>query len=355
MNTTLSAELIVSGEYLSDRPVNIQVRLTNQSSENIFLLKAATPFEGLFSDCFEVNDTIDQMPIYYDGFLVKRGPPPLESFLFLGPGAKVETTVDLGSAYAVAAPGLYTVALHVTVSYSVGSLDGGILADFSRHQSKLGKQTLSTPSCPFKVLPGQFKRMTVGEQNRDPRAQAARLAPGGGVKALDVPTPPNVVGADPTQTTQILQAHQNAYNLVVAALNNLGPVGGPATTDPTYALWFGAYTDARFNIVSAVYGQVQTNFQGPAITYSTAGSNCLPNSLGYTSYGSTTIYLCSLFWSAPATGTDSQAGTLVHEHTHSDANTSDIAYGQSDCQALAASNPDQAVNNADSYEYYAGG
>lgn len=52
-----------------------------------------------------------------------------------------------------------------------------------------------------------------------------------------------------------------------------------------------------------------------------------------------------------------QAGTLVHEASHSTCNrgpgTQDYVYGQSGAKALAISSPNQAIFNADSYEYFA--
>ncbi len=55
------------------------------------------------------------------------------------------------------------------------------------------------------------------------------------------------------------------------------------------------------------------------------------------------------------TGTDSKAGTLVHEMSHftAVAGTDDHAYGQTNAKSLAISNPDLALNNADSHEYFA--
>ncbi len=94
------------------------------------------------------------------------------------------------------------------------------------------------------------------------------------------------------------------------------------------------------------------------------------------------IYLCNAFWNTGATGTDSRKvssqynrvhniyrvcksdrflkplsmfvkGTLVHEMSHftNTAQTSDYAYGQSACRALAKSSPSKTINNADSHEY----
>ena len=46
---------------------------------------------------------------------------------------------------------------------------------------------------------------------------------------------------------------------------------------------------------------------------------------------------------------------MIHEASHYTANggTSDYVYGQSGAKSLALSNPDQAVFNADSHEYFA--
>ena len=67
------------------------------------------------------------------------------------------------------------------------------------------------------------------------------------------------------------------------------------------------------------------------------------------------IYVCNAFWSAPLTGTDSKAGTLVHEMSHFNAvaGTDDHAYGKTAAGNLANSNPTKALDNADSHEYFA--
>ncbi len=55
------------------------------------------------------------------------------------------------------------------------------------------------------------------------------------------------------------------------------------------------------------------------------------------------------------TGTDSKAGTLVHEMSHFNvvASTDDVVYGQTGAKNLAFSNPEDAIRNADSHEYFA--
>lgn len=48
-------------------------------------------------------------------------------------------------------------------------------------------------------------------------------------------------------------------------------------------------------------------------------------------------------------------GILVHEASHFKANggTKDYVYGMEKCKRMARNNPDNAVNNADNYEYFA--
>lgn len=66
------------------------------------------------------------------------------------------------------------------------------------------------------------------------------------------------------------------------------------------------------------------------------------------------VYLNPLFWSATLEGTDNQAGVLLHETSHFKdvGGTRDLAYGQANALNLASNHPDQALNNADSYEYF---
>lgn len=67
-----------------------------------------------------------------------------------------------------------------------------------------------------------------------------------------------------------------------------------------------------------------------------------------------TIYLDSGFDSAAATGADSKAGTLAHEMSHfSDiGGTQDHTYGRGNAESLAKMDPDKAIENADSFEYF---
>jgi peptidyl-Lys metalloendopeptidase len=127
---------------------------------------------------------------------------------------------------------------------------------------------------------------------------------------------------------------------------------GHTSGTPRYTTWFGAYTTTRHNTVVNHYYNIQSH----SFTQYTFDCSCkdagvyayvYPNDFGK-------VYLCGAYWSAPATGKDSQAGTLIHESSHFSINggTYDYVYGQSGCKSLAQSNPDEAVNNADCHEYF---
>ena len=67
------------------------------------------------------------------------------------------------------------------------------------------------------------------------------------------------------------------------------------------------------------------------------------------------IYICPGFWGLTKTGTDSRAGTLIHEASHFVLNggTIDDVYGRDASRELARDYPMRAIHNADSYEYFA--
>lgn len=67
------------------------------------------------------------------------------------------------------------------------------------------------------------------------------------------------------------------------------------------------------------------------------------------------IHLGGTFFRANKDGIDTQGGTIVHELTHTFADTDDHDYGEPGCRALAVGNALenlQALSNADNYQYF---
>jgi len=156
-------------------------------------------------------------------------------------------------------------------------------------------------------------------------------------------------GCSATQQTQINTAVGSAQTY---ATNAYSYIQGISTGTTRYTTWFGTYDSSRKTTVQDHFRLISGN------TFSSFTYDCSCTKAGVFAYvypdqfGS--IYLCPAFWNAPVTGTDSRAGTIVHEASHFTKNggTKDYAYGQTNCKNLATSNPAQAIFNADSHEYF---
>jgi peptidyl-Lys metalloendopeptidase len=130
---------------------------------------------------------------------------------------------------------------------------------------------------------------------------------------------------------------------------NTGTVGSRYTT------WFGAYTSARYATAQQHFASIDSAMDQNAGQIK-INCGCSQNYYAYV-YPTRPyeIFVCRVFWSAPLTGTDSKAGTLVHEMSHFNvtAGTDDHVYGQSGAKSLAISDPAAALDNADNHEYFA--
>ncbi|PFH48359.1 hypothetical protein AMATHDRAFT_49565 [Amanita thiersii Skay4041] len=176
---------------------------------------------------------------------------------------------------------------------------------------------------------------------------------------------------------QCTAARQAAVNSAIReasryAVNAYRYMQARGTASPRYTTWFGAFTTARRDTVREHFRRINNNnFNNFKYFCDCNRANVYafvyPNQFGE-------IHLCPAFWNAPLTGTDSkvinytaislrmvdneilsQAGTIIHESSHFTANggTRDYVYGQANCRSLARTNPDRAVMNADSHEYFA--
>ena len=145
--------------------------------------------------------------------------------------------------------------------------------------------------------------------------------------------------------------------------------------------YFGNSTQATQTLMRQNVNNVLSLLNGVNSVTSTfypAGSDLLgaPEKSGYFAYVDRfsdvpRIFLGAPFWQEPATGADSQAGTIVHElsHMQAGASTVDYIYGKTGCEVLVylSAHPlamlltdwtvdpppaDAPVNNADSFMYF---
>lgn len=125
-----------------------------------------------------------------------------------------------------------------------------------------------------------------------------------------------------------------------------------------FTYWFGAYNSSHWSTVRANYQRISSLFSVGNVEIDCSMSSCSGGSYGYvypTDTSPYTIYVCTTYLAAPALGTDSRAGTLIHlgSQFQVTASTQSYAYGQTSSHALAVNNTAQAIANSDNYEYFA--
>jgi peptidyl-Lys metalloendopeptidase len=306
----------------------VNFKLTNNSRDDVRIARWQTPVGGIEQDIFDV--TVDGKPVEYIGKQIKRSGIYADELMTLRAGESKVTNFDLSQAYDMSKPGNYSVRFK---SY----LQGASTTDGRRIQASNGGlavaqsvtlkafKDVSTPS----LLPAE---KSMSENNLIKPAATTGF-----------------VGCTTSRQSQINTAIANAktYASNSASYLNAG------TTGARYTTWFGAYTSSRYSTVRSHFSSISSAFNNQNITV-----NCKCSKSAYAYVYPTqpyTIYVCKAFWTAPATGTDSKAGTMVHEMSHFDivANTDDVVYGQAGAKNLANTNPNDAVRNADSHEYFA--
>lgn len=316
-----SAEVTITpakDAFSAEDSVMVNVAITNPNKNTIRILRWYTPFDGVKEDLFAV--TVNGKAVEYTGADYKRPAPADKDYITLKSGETLETTIDLAAYYDFSESGYYQ------ISYRAENAN-------------------------------IFTRETNILMNEDSLASKdVQIWAAGRETKLPAPSPvDNVNGStgftscSTSRQSDLNTARNNAFNYGTNASSYLNA----GTQGARYTTWFGAYTSSRYNTVKNHFTAITSAMNNASVTFN---CTCTDSAYAYVySNQPYTIYLCNAFWSAPATGTDSKAGTLVHEMSHFTvvAGTGDYAYGQTAAKRLATQNPKRAINNADSHEYFA--
>lgn len=306
-----------AGEYLG----SVRFSMTNPTAKAVRVLKWQTPFYGVDANLFSIN--VGGEKVAYTGRLIKRGEPTARDYMTLRPGETRSIDLDLSAYYNFAKTGQYEVRYDEVVFDNAG----------------LSKRVNTTPTVMWVDGSDQFLPQRA---DMDPYA-------GLGVKAIGVT--PTFTKCTTTQASQITTALNSADSYAAAAKSYYGSHSA-SNISARYTTWFGAVSASRYSTATSHFDAIQAAFATKPIT---VDCGCKKTYFAYV-YPTQPykIYVCKAFWSAPNTGTDSRAGTLIHEMSHFNAvaGTDDHAYGQSAAKSLATSNPDLALDNADNHEYF---
>lgn len=327
-DNTLSANLSINNHYFThNSDVHVKVTLTNDSSDSIAILKWLLPKGELDDDIFII--TRDGVEVDYEGRLIKRRQPGKEDYIYLSPQEKYTTLIELSTAYDLKRSGSYEVQLNTDklIGLSAETVEAPGL--FSQKE-----YSVMTDSVSFWLDGSQY---------------SAREEPSSTENVSKTATRASTQYCSNSEKNSINSADSAAESLASNAYSYLSN----GNTGSRYTTWFGSYNSSRYSTVRSNFSSILSAIKYEPVVYN---CSCNENYYAYVYPNSPyKIYLCNAFWSAPLTGTDSKAGTIIHEISHFNvvAGTRDYAYGQYNAKNLAVSNPNTAVRNADSHEYFA--
>ena len=191
--------------------VNVRFTLTNQGSDDLFVLKWKTPLAGFEGNLFVVER--DGERVAYTGRMVKRAAPQAGDYIRIPAGESVSVTFDLSAVYDMRQPGNYT------VRYEAAGIDV-VREDYRRGQTVLSKVDALESNTAAVTLSGEAVRV------EDQAVEAAVAGPGGN-KAL-TPTYLNCSNANISSIGSTLTNAQNYATESYNFLNGL-PVASRAT------------------------------------------------------------------------------------------------------------------------------
>ncbi|HEY9237404.1 MAG TPA: M35 family metallo-endopeptidase [Burkholderiaceae bacterium] len=314
---TLDVRLTVPTPVLrGDVDVTVTVTVTNTARHPVNLLKWQLPGDELEGPLFRV--TRDDQKVDYLGPLVKRAAPGANDKVKLQPGESLSFQAELTGAYDLSQSG----------RYAIEYLSRGKRDDDASLKS----------SAPLYVwLEGRSGKAPV---------KPAPPPPTGGPVGFSG-------NCSSSQQTMINSAFKEATLYSTNAKEYLARNVSQAGS--RYVKWFGAVSHpGGWALAGKNFTAIEDAFKTKSVV---VDCKCRKSNIYAYVYPTQPykIYVCGAFWAAPTTGTDSKAGTLVHEMSHFDvvAGTEDYAYGQSAAADLAATNPANALDNADNHEYFA--
>ncbi|MBI3160913.1 MAG: S-layer homology domain-containing protein [Chloroflexi bacterium] len=298
----------------------VRVTITNPNTQPLRILKWMIPTDGTEAPLFTV--TRNGKTVAYIGRLVKRVASTEADYILLAGGERIVRDVDLSAYYDLSAPGNYE------VEYNASSPDlyaGANTAQIANARLGSNRLTLSIKTGVNHNVQKIIPFVVTGTNG--------------------------FFGCSPDQQGALITARNSASTYAANAVAYFAADKQGAR----YVTWFGVYDAGRYTTASNHFTAVQNAVD----TASPMNFDCTCADPGVYAYvypdSPYDIYLCGAFWGAPNTGTDSKAGTLIHEITHFNivAGTDDFVYGQTGAKALAISNPANAVMNADNHEYFA--
>jgi len=321
----------VSVEKAANGNVNATLTITNNGHGQQKIL-------GWYTDLNEehiFSVKRDGVAVDFYGPHYKRQAPTDKDFIKLKSGQSLTQNFELSGLYDMSAAGSYE------VSFDVKSMHLYSNKGQQKKAERLAVERLTSSAA------------VIWLEGIEAKGASNKGKPGGGGGASDCIGGTCFTGrCDNGQKTELISALAAADQITNSSVSYLNSHSAN-NTSARYNTWFGAATASRYNTAVAHFNAIDDAIDNQPITFD---CSCKKSYFAYV-YPTQPykVYVCRAFWNANELGTDSRAGTIVHELSHFNAvaGTDDVVYGQSGAQSLANSDPDGALNNADSHEYFA--
>lgn len=301
LSVTLSAD---KASFSAGESVMVNVTISNTGKKPVKVLKWFTPADDVEEALFKV--TREGMAVEYVGAHYKRTAPAGSDYLTLKAGESLTRSVSLGAYYDLSVSGIYELEFDADLT--------------SLSSNKIEVAVEGRPATLITVVPEAVTGST------------------------------SFTKCTASQQSSLLTARSESSTYAGNAFTYLDT---HTFGTQRYMTWFGN-ASSFYNTVKSHFSAISSAMDNASVTFN---CGCKKKNVYAYVYPNQpyNIYLCGVFWTAPMTGTDSKAGTLIHEMSHFTvvAGTNDYAYGQTAAKNLASSNPSQAVNNADNHEYFA--
>jgi len=296
-------------------PTVVVLDIHNYNPYPVALLRYNLPMDQRFGGVNTFRVYLDGQPVPYVGAVVKYADPDLSEYVILSAKETVSATVVLHNLYDFTKTGEYKVQFDHFVEDFAMDVD---VASIPRKRADFS---------PSEIVTSNEITITVSE-----------------------PCPKQVMAPYPCSGSETNTINAAAVALASQMIGDAQRRIDNGNTDD-YDEWFGAFANARWTNAEQTIRRIRVN---TVVAYA---CDDMANVYAYVYPADTThtIYLCSVFWGINRIGGfDTQAGTLLHELSHFNniGMTNDYAYGTTACRNLARNNPQNAVRNADNYEYF---
>lgn len=347
--------LTASYRELIDRPTDIEFSLTNTGSKTVFFLYWNTFFDRLCPSTIIIKNKSSEI-VEYRGARAKRQFDATASLIAIEAGETISEIINISENYSLPSESVYSIQLRDD--------------QFRGFEEKIPEdaQPYMLTALNFKLTSdSQVKLKPSAYRNQLPDAQPIiHAAPPmcsilcvGISYALD---PVCVMGKVDYAHAKIHNATQPQTKTIRDAIVNLfsRQIGGRPISiinDAIFIKWFGKYSDESALKVHKIISGIKSQAKCKSFEFYVMFGCEKPDTIAFFKKSTIDtqndmISLCRLFFTLNSVGHNSQVGTIAHEISHGYANTQDYAYGANDCMALAKTQPNLALENAESIEFY---